>query len=347
MTSHTISKRHGSATVTIVSDTEFRISRKFDAPASLIFSAWTTPRHVRRWWCFDGVPMTVCDIDLRVGGDWRYVIRDADGRQSGWHGTYLEIEAPYRLVSTEVFEGYPHGESVNTMTLDEVDGVTTMNTLVTHSSKANRDGHLESGMESGMQVVMNQIEDLLPELDEEAERFRRVAWQFTRVARAVPDDAWGNPAPPEGWVARDVVRHLVEWVPSLFANAAGIEVPEGPSVDSDPVGAWLNLSDAFQNVLDDPSSADRRFSHPMAGDHALPDAIDMFVTGDVLMHTWDLARATGGDERLDPVEVHRMLVGMLPLDEMLRASGQYGPRVAVPEDADEQTQLLAFIGRTP
>lgn len=181
-----------------------------------------------------------------------------------------------------------------------------------------------------------------------ADRFRTVAGDFTRVAEAVPDGAWDNPAPPEGWLARDVIRHLVDWVPGMFAAAGGaVVVPPGPSVDADPVGAWAHLRDTFQAVLDDPASADKRFAHERAGEHALPDAIDMFVTGDVLMHTWDLARATGGDERLDPDEVHRLLVGMLPLDEILRASGQYGPRVAVPDDADEQTQLIAFIGRNP
>jgi uncharacterized protein (TIGR03086 family) len=182
---------------------------------------------------------------------------------------------------------------------------------------------------------------------ENAERFRTVAADFTRVAAAVPDGAWSNPAPPEGWVARDVVRHLVEWVPALFASAGAVDVPPGPDVDDDPVGAWAHLRDTFQAVLDDPTSGDKRFAHERAGEHALTDAIDMFVTGDVLLHTWDLARATGGDERLNPDEVHRMLVGMEPLDEMLRASGQYGARVPVPDDADEQTQLIAFIGRNP
>lgn len=184
---------------------------------------------------------------------------------------------------------------------------------------------------------------------ENADRFRTVAAGFTRVADAVPEGAWDNPAPPEGWLARDVVRHLVEWVPALFASATtgGVVVPLGPSADEDPVGAWANLRDHLQAVLDDPANAERRFVHDRAGEHALLDAIDMFVTGDVLLHTWDLARATGGDERLDPDEVHRMLVGMVPLDDMLRASGQYGARVVVPEDADEQSQLIAFIGRNP
>ena len=73
----------------------------------------------------------------------------------------------------------------------------------------------------------------------------------------------------------------------------------------------------------------------------------MFIMGDVLIHTWDIARATGVHETLDADEVHRMLVGIEPYDEMLRSSGQYGPRVAVPDDADEQTRLLAFVGRQP
>ncbi len=180
-----------------------------------------------------------------------------------------------------------------------------------------------------------------------AERYRRVAAHFTRVARAASEETWEHPAPCAGWTARDVVRHLVEWVPGLFAHASDLELPAGPSVDDDPVGAWLSLSDALQATLDDPASRTRRFAHERAGEHALPAAIDMFVTGDVLVHTWDLARATGGDERLDPDEVHRMLVGMEPMDEILRASGHYGPKVAVAEDADELTRLIAFTGRRP
>lgn len=180
-----------------------------------------------------------------------------------------------------------------------------------------------------------------------AERYRLVAGHFSRVVEATPAPAWENPAPCEGWTARDVVRHLVEWVPGLLSHGAGVEFAAGPSVDRDPAAAWRALSDALQATLDDPGNASRPFSHPQAGDHTLPAAIDMFVTGDVLVHTWDLARATGGDEQLDPTEVHRMLVGMEPMDEILRASGHYGPRVAVPEDADELTRLIAFTGRRP
>jgi uncharacterized protein (TIGR03086 family) len=163
----------------------------------------------------------------------------------------------------------------------------------------------------------------------------------------VPEGAWENPAPCEGWVARDIVRHMVEWMPPMLYDGTGIELPTGPSVDDDPAGAWLVLSDGLQAVLDDPDVADRQFSHPRAGDHSLDQAIAMFFLGDVLLHTWDLARATGQDETLLADEVEPMFAGMEPLDEMLRQSGQYGPRVTVPDDADVQTKLIAFIGRQP
>lgn len=154
--------RHGSATVTTPSDREILITRTFDAPAARVFDAWTTPDHVRRWWGSEEAPLTVCDIDLRVGGSWRYVMRDAEGNELGWHGTYRAIERPGLLVSTEVFEGFPDAEAVNTATLTEDEhGTTTMTVTVLHSSKENRDGHLNSGMESGMQVVLDRLEDLL------------------------------------------------------------------------------------------------------------------------------------------------------------------------------------------
>jgi uncharacterized protein (TIGR03086 family) len=179
-----------------------------------------------------------------------------------------------------------------------------------------------------------------------SDRHRRIARQFTDRVTAVPPSAWDNPAPPEGWVARDVVRHLVEWVPALLVNTVGVELPPGPSVDTDPVGAWRNLSDGVQALLDDPAAAAQEHDMPM-GRMSLEQALDMIVTNDVFLHTWDLARATGLDERLDPEEVHQMLVGMEPWDAALRLSGHYGPRVAVPDDADEQSKLIAFIGRRP
>jgi uncharacterized protein (TIGR03086 family) len=184
-------------------------------------------------------------------------------------------------------------------------------------------------------------------MSEIADRYRAVADGFTRRATAVPDAAWDRPAPCVGWVARDVVGHLVEWIPPFLHDAAGVELPEGPSIATDPAHAWLTMSDGIQALLDDPKSASRDFYHPRAGRHRLDDAIAMFILGDVLIHTWDLARATGLDEALDAAEVAWMFEGMQGIDEMLRQSGQYGPKIDVDETADLQTRLIAFTGRRP
>ena len=176
---------------------------------------------------------------------------------------------------------------------------------------------------------------------------REVAGAFTKTVEGTTADAWDAPAPVEGWVARDVVRHLIDWLPAFLHGSTGIVLPAGPSVDDDPVGAWRTHTDAVQGLLDDPVAAEREHDFPHIGRMQLAQAIAMIYTPDVFMHRWDLARATGQDETLDAQRCAAMLEGMLPMDEVLRQSGQYGPRVEVPDDADAQTKLLAFIGRSP
>jgi uncharacterized protein (TIGR03086 family) len=183
-------------------------------------------------------------------------------------------------------------------------------------------------------------------MSEQAERYRKVAGAFTERVRAVPADRWDAPAPCEGWVARDVVRHLTEWVPGFFFGTFDLDAPVLPSADEDPAGAWLALDRTLQAALDDPEVAGRERDTRM-GRSSFAATLDMICTADVLVHTWDLARATGLDERLDPDEVHRMLEGIEPMDEALRSSGHYGPKAPVPEGADEQARLLAFLGRQP
>ena len=176
---------------------------------------------------------------------------------------------------------------------------------------------------------------------------RAVAGRFTELVRAASPGAWDDPSPVKEWRARDVVGHLVEWFPGFLEAGAGIRLPHGPSVDDDPVAAWQVHVDAVQALLDDPTTTGRTLSNPHLGEVPLAEGIARFYTGDVFLHTWDLARATGQDATLDPDRCAVMLAGMEPLDEMLRQSGQYGPRVVVPEDADVQTRLIAFIGRDP
>ncbi len=160
--------RHGSAEVTLPSDREILITRKFDASARLIFKAWTTPELVKRWWGFDSSQWLVCEIDLRVGGSWRYVTREENGFEVGFHGEFREIDAPTRLVNTEVFEGMPEGGALDTITFVEENGVTTMSINVLHSCKEHRDMHLASDMENGMQVSMNRLEDAVRALQQAA-----------------------------------------------------------------------------------------------------------------------------------------------------------------------------------
>ncbi|MGI5237500.1 TIGR03086 family metal-binding protein [Dactylosporangium sp. CA-139066] len=178
-----------------------------------------------------------------------------------------------------------------------------------------------------------------------ADDHRATAARFGELVAGTTD--WEAPAPCEGWTARDVVRHLVEWLPSFLRSGAGIELPPGPSVDDDPAGAWRAHAAGVQAVLDDPASAAIMFSNPHTGDMPVPDAIATFYTSDIFLHTWDLARATGQDERLDPQRCAAMLAGMAGAEGAMRSSGQFGPAVEVPADADPQTRLLAFIGRRP
>jgi uncharacterized protein YndB with AHSA1/START domain len=153
----------GTATVTLPSDTQILITREFDAPRHLVWRAWTTPELVRRWWHAGRGEMTVCEIDLRVGGTWRYAMEAEGFGEVGFHGEYREIVPDERLVSTEVYEGIPEADehaALDTLTLEEVDGRTLMTVLVEHPTKEGRDAHIESGMEDGMQDAMDLLEEV-------------------------------------------------------------------------------------------------------------------------------------------------------------------------------------------
>ena len=180
---------------------------------------------------------------------------------------------------------------------------------------------------------------------EPAERHRAIAGHFADLTRGTVD--WDAPAPVEGWAARDVVRHLVEWFPAFLAGGTGIRLDPVPSPDEDPEGSWAGHAAQVQALLDDPATPERTFSNPHTGEHPLDRAIDQFYTSDVFMHSWDLARASGQEPGLDPEAAAAMLEGMQPIDEMLRASGQYGPKVEVSDDLPAQDRLMAFVGRDP
>ena len=154
------------AKVTLPADEQILIEREFDAPKHLVFEAFTTPELVERWWHAKRGTVTICEIDLRVGGRWRYVMIANDGTEVGFHGEYVEIVPSERVVSTEVYEGLPEGVSqedaatVNTATFTETKGRTTLTILVQAPSKAARDAIVESGMEDGLQDALDLLEEV-------------------------------------------------------------------------------------------------------------------------------------------------------------------------------------------
>jgi uncharacterized protein YndB with AHSA1/START domain len=156
-----MSTTSGSATVTLPSDTEILIKREFDAPRSLVWRAWTEPDLIKRWWSGGHGEVTVAEVDLRVGGSWRYVLVTPEGQEVGFHGEYREIDHEKRLVNTEIFEGAPEDGSeppLNVVTFEQSGERTLLTLVVKCSSKEIRDMIIDSGMEQGMQASYDELE---------------------------------------------------------------------------------------------------------------------------------------------------------------------------------------------
>jgi uncharacterized protein YndB with AHSA1/START domain len=153
-----------SAAVTLPASTQIMITRQFDAPRRLVYRAWTTPELIRRWWAGDRGQVTSAEVDLRPGGQWRYVMTANGGFEVAFHGEYREIVPDERIVSTEVFEGMPDAAAVSTATFAEQDGRTTLTILVEHTSQEHRDMHLNSGMEEGMNESLDHLEQVAASL---------------------------------------------------------------------------------------------------------------------------------------------------------------------------------------
>ncbi|HEX2864557.1 MAG TPA: SRPBCC family protein [Deinococcales bacterium] len=148
------------ATVTLPSDTQILIMREFDAPRRLVYRAFTTPELIKRWWGGRRGTVTLVELDLRVGGRWRYVLTTPQGFEAGFHGECLELVPEERQVFTEVFEGYPGEAARNTATWTDLGDRTLFTVLVEHSNQMARDAHLNSGMEGGMQEAYDLLEEL-------------------------------------------------------------------------------------------------------------------------------------------------------------------------------------------
>lgn len=149
--------------ITTPSDLEIAMTREFDAPRHLVFDAMTRPEHVRRWFGCDAFTLPICEIDLRAGGAYRFVMRSPDGSESTLQGVYREIVRPERVVFVEriLMPGFTSDEYQVTSTFDEISSRTRLTTTILHNSKANRDGHLNSGIEKGVAPAYDRLAELV------------------------------------------------------------------------------------------------------------------------------------------------------------------------------------------
>jgi len=174
-------------------------------------------------------------------------------------------------------------------------------------------------------------------------RFHLVADGFDQRVKAVRPDQWEAASPCEGWTARDVVGHVVRNHRGIVAGVTGTKAVEA-APGEDPGQAWSETYERMRTLAADPAMLTKTVNGP-TGPVPLEEALGTLVSMDTHIHTWDLARAVGGDERLDPGVVHLAYEMLQPMDAMIRQPGIFGPRLDPPPGADEQTQLLYFLGR--
>jgi len=180
--------------------------------------------------------------------------------------------------------------------------------------------------------------------DENVDRYTNLADQFGARVEAAPDDAWDKKSPCEGWAARDIVKHVTDTQRGITWSVGGNEGDPPPASTDDPKALWRDSYAALKEALSKPGALERNVPTPM-GEMPAPMFIGRILSSDVLVHTWDLARAVGGDEKLDATAVAQAYSGMKPMDAMIRQPGIFGPKVEPAADADEQEQFLNFLGR--
>jgi uncharacterized protein (TIGR03086 family) len=347
--------------ITTPSEREIRMTREFDAPRHLVFDALTRPELLRRWFgVFGDWSMEQCEIDLTVGGSYHYVWRRADGERLGMRGIYREIQPTVRLVATEAFdEAWYSGEALTTTELSQDGSITTITMTTLYESQAGRDMALRSGMEHGVSAGYEALDALLasePVLDTIAARYRRRADRFGATVAAVRPEQWSQPSPCEQWTARDVVGHIIAMHAAML-RPLDRELSPAPSLDADPLGAFTAARADIETILADRALAETEGDTP-SGRLTVAAHVDRVVSADMVFHGWDLARATGQADTMDPTEVEAAWAGIstLPPDllEQFRTPGAFGPgvevfgaEVKVAEDAPLQDRLLGLIGRDP
>jgi uncharacterized protein (TIGR03086 family) len=182
-------------------------------------------------------------------------------------------------------------------------------------------------------------------VSEVSERYARLAGAFADKIAEVPAEQWESQSPCPDWKARDVVRHVIS-TQGMFLGFVGRDLGDIPSVDDDPLAAWKAASAVIQRDLEDPERAATEFQG-FSGRSTFEAAVDRFLCFDLVVHAWDLARAAGLDDRMDPADIPRVRQQAEAFGDAMRGPQAFGPTVEVPPDADDQAKLLAFLGRRP
>lgn len=180
-------------------------------------------------------------------------------------------------------------------------------------------------------------------MSEIADRYRRLSEGFASTVAAIADDNWSVQSPCDDWTGRDVVRHVVD-TQGMFLGFVGHSLGDGPSVDDDPLAAWNHARAGVQAELDDPGRAAVTFEG-FSGTTTFEAAADRFLCTDLVIHRWDLARASGRDLRMDPADMDQVRAAMAGLADQMRGPGAFGPELPQPPGADQQAAFLAYFGR--
>jgi uncharacterized protein (TIGR03086 family) len=342
------------------------VTRVLDAPVAEVWNAWTDPEYVTRWWGPDGFVSPLAEMDVRVGGT-SLVCMSAPGFGEMYNTWRYERIEPERLIEFVLSFADKDRAILDPASLGiqgvprEVRHVITIEARDTHRTEltVREFGYLsEQAAElskAGLEQSLDKMGAFLEHRSMTA-RYHRHADEFERKVAAVRPEQWSNQSPCEKWDARAVVDHIVIMHAAML-RPAGRELSPAPSVAEDPLSAFQAARADVEAVLDDPDQAADECDTP-AGKMTIGQHIDQVVSDDLVLHGWDVARATGQDDTIDPADLERLwaITTAIPDDLMrkYRTPGAfgpgievYGPEVDVPESAPLQHRLLGLFGRDP
>ena len=353
---------------------ELVITRTFAAPRQLVFDAWTQPKLLRQWYGPRGWQLTTCEIDLRAGGRFLFVLQRQNRADMALRGTFQAVDAPTRLATSERWDDWTEGETTTTTMFDERDGVTTVTRTTEFTSAAARDRALGSVGREGLEEAFERLDDLVrPAPDDDAarpdagqrhvgtsdvgrdriaDRYRRRAARFEELIRGAGSYAWASQSPCHDWTARDVVDHVVDMHAAMLAPLGRSLGPES-STAAGPIDAFTSARARLQHALDDPAVAGTACDTP-TGTLTFAEHVDAALSVDLVLHGWDLARATGQDDTIQAEDLQLLWPIAKAIPEQFRVPGAFrpglvvfGPQVPVAADAPLQDKILGLYGRDP